>query len=68
MVAEKYYFDVLVTVNDIEINPELFPIFQYKTETRKAVINKKTVLYNQTKEENIHLLAFYDVRKGIHKL
>lgn len=41
LISEKYYFDVLETVNNIEINPELFPVFQLKTETRKAVINKK---------------------------
>jgi hypothetical protein len=68
LISYNYYFDVLVTVNDIEINPELFPIYQHKTETRKAVINKKTILYYQIKEENIYLLAFYDVRKGTHKL
>ena len=66
--SKKYYFDVLETVNNIEINPELFPVFQLKTETRKAVINKKTILYYQIKEHNINLLAFYDVRKGTHKL
>lgn len=68
LIAEKYYFDVLKTVEDIGINPELFPIYQYKTEVRKAVINKKTILYYQIQEENINLLAFYDVRRGIHKL
>jgi plasmid stabilization system protein ParE len=68
LVAEKYYFDVLKTVEDIGINPELFPIYQHKVGVRKAVINKKTILYYQIQEENINLLAFYDVRKGIHKL
>lgn len=68
LVAEKYYFDVLETVEDIEINPELFPIYRQNTAIRKAVINKKTILYYQIQEENINLLAFYDVRKGIHKL
>lgn len=68
LVAEKYYFDVIKTVDDIEINPELFPIYQHKAEVRKAVINKKTILYYQILEENINLLAFYDVRRGIHKL
>ena len=68
LIAEKYYFDVLETVDDIENNPELFPIYQHKTETRKAVINKKTILYYQIQDQNINLLAFYDVRKGTHKL
>lgn len=68
LIAEKYYFDVLKTVEDIGINPELFPIYQHKAEVRKAVINKKTILYYQIQEENINLLAFYDVRRGIHKL
>lgn len=68
LVAEKYYFDVSKTVEDIEINPELFPVYQRKNEIRKAVINKKTILYYQIQDENIHLLAFYDARKGIHKL
>ena len=68
LVAEKYYFDVLKTVEDIGIEPELFPIYQDKAEVRKAVINKKTILYYQIKEEKINLLAFYDVRRGIHKL
>ncbi|MFA9192123.1 type II toxin-antitoxin system RelE/ParE family toxin [Flavobacterium sp. FZUC8N2.13] len=68
LVAGKYYFDVLKTVEDIGTNPELFPIYQHKSEMRKAVINKKTILYYQIQEENINLLAFYDVRRGIHKL
>lgn len=68
LVAEKYYFDVLKTVEDIEVNPELFPIYQIKKKVRKAVINKKTILYYQIQKENINLLAFYDVRRGIHKL
>ncbi|MBA0882602.1 type II toxin-antitoxin system RelE/ParE family toxin [Flavobacterium undicola] len=68
LVAEKYYFDVVKTVDDIGINPELFPIYQHKAKVRKAVINKKTILYYQIQEENINLLAFYDVRRGIHKL
>lgn len=68
LVAKKYYLDVLETVDDIKINPELFPIFQDKTQTRKAVINKKTILYYTIDLENINLLAFYDVRKETHKL
>lgn len=68
LVAENYYFDVLKTVEVVEINPHLFPIYQHKAKVRKAVINKKTILYYQIQEENINLLAFYDVRRGIHKL
>ncbi len=68
LVAEKYYQVVLETVEAIEINPELFPIYQNQTETRKAVINKKTILYYKIAENNIMLLAFYDVRKGAHKI
>ena len=45
IVAEKQYFKVIETVDNIELNPELFPVFQKSTETRKAVINKKTILY-----------------------
>ena len=41
LVAEKYYWEVLETIDAIEINPELFPIYQNPTNTRKAVINKK---------------------------
>lgn len=66
--SKRYYFDVLETVNNIEISPELFPVFQLKTETRKSVINKKTILYYQIKKYNINLAAFYNVRKGTHKL
>ena len=68
VVSEKYYYDVITTVEDIRMNPELFPIYQSYTNTRKAVINKKTILYYQIQDENINLLAFYDVRKGVHKL
>jgi len=68
LVAEKYYWEVLETVEAIEINPKLFPIYQNQTETRKAVINKKTILYYKIAEKNIMLLAFYDVRKGTHKI
>ncbi len=62
LVSEKYYSDVITTVEDIKNNPELFPIYQIQTETRKAVINKKTILYYQIQDANINLLAFYDVR------
>ena len=68
LVSEKYYSDVISTVEDIRINPELFPVYQIQTATRKAVINKKTILYYQIQDANINLLAFYDVRKGVHKL
>ena len=68
LTAEKYYSKVLETVDNIGISPELFPVFQSSTETRKAVINKKTILYYKIIEENIMLLAFYDVRMGTHKL
>lgn len=68
LVAEKYYFDVFETIDNIKINPELYPIYQENTGTRKAVINKKTILYYTIHLENINLLAFYDVRKGTHKI
>ena len=68
LVSEKYYSDVISTVEDIKNNPELFPIYQSQTATRKAFINKKTILYYQIQDANINLLAFYDVRKGVHKL
>lgn len=68
LIYENYYFDVLQTIENIENNPELFPIFQDKTQTRKAVINKKTILYYQIETDTIYLLAFYDVRNGTHKL
>ena len=68
LVSEKYYSDVISTVEDIKNNPELFPIYQIQTATRKAVINKKTILYYQIEHSHINLLAFYDVRKGVHKL
>ena len=68
LVSEKYYSDVISTVEEIKNNPELFPIYQSQTATRKAVINKKTILYYQIEHTNINLLAFYDVRKGVHKL
>ncbi len=68
LVSEKYYSDVITTIEDIKNNPELFPIYQIQSATRKAVINKKTILYYQIQDTNINLLAFYDVRKGVHKL
>ena len=68
LVAEKYYFEVVKTVEDIGINPEIFPIYKDETATRKAVINRKTILYYKIQDEKIFLLAFYDVRKGFHKL
>ena len=68
LVSENYYSDVISTVEDIKNNPELFPIYQIQSATRKAVINKKTILYYQIQDTNINLLAFYDVRKGVHKL
>ena len=67
-VYESYYFDVIQTVDDIAIHPEMFPIYLLSSEIRKAVINKKTVLYYKIQDETIYLLAFYDVRMGIHKL
>lgn len=68
LISEKYYFDVLQTIENIENNPKLFPIFQDKTQTRKAIINKKTILYYQIETGTIYFLAFYEVRNGTHKL
>jgi hypothetical protein len=65
--AEEYYFDVLSTVERIEFNPELFPEHKNQSKVRKAVINKKTILYYKITEFNIVLLAFYDVRMNTHK-
>ena len=67
-IAESYYSDVLETIDDIRKLPELFPIYQSETDVRKAVINKKTILYYKISHRSIFLLAFYDVRKNIHKL
>jgi hypothetical protein len=68
IISENHYFDVLQTIENIKNNPELFPICQVKTQTRKAVINKKTILYYQIATDTVYLLAFYDVRNGTHKL
>lgn len=68
LVAEKYYSDVIQTVEGIGIQPEMFPVYQQNTETRKAVINKKTILYYKILQNKIYLLAFYDTRMGTHKL
>ena len=53
LVAENYYFKVLETVENIGINPTLFPIYQQSTDTRKVVINKKTILYYKIVEEKL---------------
>lgn len=45
LVAESYYSDVVETIKHIENIPELFPVYQLRSDTRKAVINKKTILY-----------------------
>lgn len=68
LVAQDYYSDVISVVNSISLKSEIFPIYQLKKEIRKAVINKKTILYYKTIENEIYLIAFYDTRKGIHKL
>lgn len=68
LAAEKYYFTVLETVENIGLNPNLFPLFNINEEIRRAVVKKKTVLYYKVFNNNITLLAFYDVRKGEHKL
>lgn len=67
LVAESYYSDVVETIKDIQNLPELFPVYQLKSDTRKAVINKKTILYYKISDDKIYLLAFYDVRKNTHK-
>ena len=68
LVAQDYYFDVISVVNSISLKPELFPLYQLNAQVRKAVINKKTILYYKIFEEKIYLIAFYHTRKGIHKL
>jgi len=68
LVSEDYYSDVVETIKDIKNLPELFPIYEPRTDTRKAVINKKTILYYKISDDKIYLLAFYDVRKNAHKL
>ena len=67
LVAQDYYFDVISVVNSISIKPEIFPIYQLKTQVRKAVINKKTILYYKSSFDNLYLLGFYDTRKETHK-
>lgn len=68
LTAEKYYFSVVEAVENIGLNPELFPLFNVDEEIRRAVVKKKTVLYYKVFQNDIILLAFYDVRKGEHKL
>lgn len=68
LIAQDYYFDVISVVNSISLKPELFPLYQLNAEVRKAIINKKTILYYKIIKEEIYLIAFYDTRKGIHKL
>lgn len=68
LIAENYYLKVLETVDNIENIPDLYPIFKKQDNIRKAVINKKTILYYRVVENDILLLAFYDVRMGTHKL
>lgn len=67
LVAQDYYYDVISVVNSISSKSEIFPIYQLKTQVRKAVINKKTILYCKTLSDSIYLLGFYDTRKEIHK-
>ena len=68
LVTEQYYFDVLETIVAIEKLPDLFPIYANSSQTRKAVINKKTALYYKTENDTLFLLAFYDTRVGTHKV
>ena len=68
LVAQDYYSDVISVVNSISLKPQIFPIYQLKTGTIKAVINKKTVLYYKTIKNEIYLIAFYDKIKENHKL
>lgn len=68
LVAENYYSVIIETIIDIKNLPELFPIYQLGTGVRKAVINKKTILYYKISDHSIFLLAFYDVRKNTDKL
>ena len=68
LISEKYFSDVIQTVDGIGIQPEMFPIYQKDTEIRKAVINKKSILYYKISGDAICLVAFYDVRMDIHKL
>lgn len=67
LVAQDCYFDVISMVHSISRKPEIFPICQLKTQVRKAVINKKTILYYKTFSGNLYLLGFYDTRKETHK-
>ncbi|MFC5681793.1 type II toxin-antitoxin system RelE/ParE family toxin [Flavobacterium sp. MAHUQ-51] len=68
LISEKYFSEVIKTVEKIGIQPEMFPIYHKDTEVRKAVIKKKSILYYKISEGTICLLAFYDVRMNIHKL
>ena len=45
LIAEKYYRNVLETIERIFLNPKIFPLYQKNNQVRKAVINKKTILY-----------------------
>jgi len=55
-------------LNQIAINPELFPLIHKKKNIRKCVITKHNTLFYRESEKQIELLRVYDTRQNPKKL
>jgi plasmid stabilization system protein ParE len=58
IVAEKVKSDYHHTIQQIAINPSLFPYFNKKKKIRKCVISPQTTLYYHFDQNVVSLLSF----------
>jgi hypothetical protein len=52
----------------IVYNPFVFQNWNYNTEIKWTLINKKTILYFSVKSDEVHLYLFFDARQNPEKL
>jgi len=52
----------------IQRNPELFPISEYHSNLRKAVLSKQTIVFYQLKGFEIHITYLFNTRMDVKRL
>lgn len=55
-------------INQIAINPKLFPIIHEKKRIRKCVLTKHNTLFYRERKDHIDILRIYDTRQDPLKL
>ncbi|MBY0424876.1 MAG: type II toxin-antitoxin system RelE/ParE family toxin [Cytophagales bacterium] len=67
-VTKEFYEKVEVTIESIERNPTLYPVFDLKRNIHRCVITKRITLYYRIRPGFIDLISFWDTRQHPRKL